>query len=254
MPLPRVLPLTLVALLMVLPLKFGTLVEGLPAVAQQFDREFGTHERPWAENLKAAPEEDGSGEGGAAGGAEGTPEAEASPDAAPPGPGDLPPAPDGTPAVAGLPPPARCEDPALLRSVAEQKDELAARSARLADAEAVLAATEVRVGTQVERLSALKREIEGLMAQRSALRQEDLKRMVGIYEAMKPKDAARIFDDLDTAIVIDILDRMPERRSAPIIADLADAKAREVTRLILQRRILPGDRRNADGRRSVATR
>jgi flagellar motility protein MotE (MotC chaperone) len=239
--LPRVLPLTLVALLMVLPLKFGTLVEGLPAVAQQFDREFGQHERPWAEDLKAAAPEEAASE-------EAAPEVAAAPGPAPAG---DPTPPSGTPGLAALPPPARCEDPALLRSVAEQKDELAARSDRLTDAEAVLAATEVRIGTQVERLSALKREIESLMEQRSALHQEDLKRMVGIYEAMKPKDAARIFSDLDTAIVIDVLDRMPERRSAPIIAELADAKAREVTRLILQRRALPGDRRIAEGR--VAT-
>lgn len=238
----RVLPLTLVALLMVLPLKFGTLIEGLPAVAQQFDREFGNHERPWAEDLKASAEETAA-----------TGEASAQAPAAPAdlGTGGGPGTPSGSPALAGLadlPPPASCEDPALLRSVAEQKDDLAARSERLGDAEAVLAATEVRVGTQIERLAVLKREIESLMEQRSALHQEDLKRMVGIYEAMKPKDAARIFNDLDTAIVIDVLDRMPERRSAPIIADLADDKAREVTRLILQRRALPGDRKVAEGR------
>ncbi|HSK40746.1 MAG TPA: flagellar motor switch protein, partial [Arenibaculum sp.] len=137
---------------------------------------------------------------------------------------------------------AACEDPMLLAAVAEQKDELTMRGRRLADAEAVLAATEARVGAQVSRLSEIKSEIESLMTQRSALQQEDIRRMVAIYEAMKPKDAARIFNDLETDIIIDVLDRMPERRSAPIIADLADEKAREVTRTILQRRNLPGDR------------
>jgi hypothetical protein len=41
---------------------------------------------------------------------------------------------------------------------------------------------------------------------------------------------------------------MMERRSAPIIAGLDDAKAREVTRIILQRRALPGDRTQLSAR------
>lgn len=211
---PRVLPITLVAVLMVLPLKLGSLVEGFPVIAQQFDREFGRefggHERPWATDLNAAPA--------------------------------TPPAQAATAAVEPAPPPAACADPALVAALTEQKADVATRTRRLAEAEAVLAATEARVGTQIQRLMALKREIEGLVRERAAMQQDDVKRMVTIYEAMKPKDAARILDELDTGLAIDVLDRMPERRSAPIIAELADTKAREVTRVIMQRRALPGDR------------
>lgn len=217
----RILPVTLVAVLMVLPLKLGTLLEGLPAIAQQFDREFGNHDRPWADDLLAPEDED-----------TGTPAAGSETASVMPAPAD----------VRNAAPLAACENPMLLAAVAEQKDELTMRGRRLADAEAVLAATEARVGAQVSRLSEIKSEIESLMTQRSALQQEDIRRMVAIYEAMKPKDAARIFNDLETGIVVDVLDRMPERRSAPILAELVDEKAREVTRTILQRRNLPGDR------------
>ena len=90
-------------------------------------------------------------------------------------------------------------------------------------------------------------EVQALMTQRSTLQQEDLRRMVAIYEAMKPRDAARIFNELETDIIVDLLDRLPERRSAPIIAEMTDAKAREVTRIMLQRRALPGDRAKPPG-------
>ncbi|HEV7371669.1 MotE family protein [Arenibaculum sp.] len=209
----RVIPVTLVALLMVLPFKLTPLVEALPAIAQTHDREFGTHDRPWAADL-AAPKP-GGGEDAAA------------PTAAP---AALP--------AAELPPIATCTDPTVLAAVAEQADELAMRSRRLEDAEAMLGATETRVGVQIARLAEIKGEVEGLLARRSALEEEDVRRMVAIYEAMKPKDAARIFSDLETDMVIDVLDRMPERRSAPIIAEMKDEKAREVTRTILQRRSL----------------
>ncbi|WP_188262088.1 MotE family protein [Azospirillum tabaci] len=226
----RVLPITLVAILMVLPLKLGSLMEGLPVVAQQFDREFGKHERPWAKDLKGGAESS-SGE---------TP---AAPTPAPAGPAmaALPMTPAAPPADAALPA-ASCTDPALRAAIAEQKADVTARTRHLGEAEAVLAAAETRATAQIQKLSAIKRDVEALMQQRSNLQQEDLKRMVTIYETMKPRDAARIFNDLETDIIIDVLDRMAERRSAPIIAELEDAKAREVTRLVLQRRALPGDR------------
>lgn len=216
----RVLPVTLIATLMVLPLKLGSLVDGFPVVAQQFDREFGSHPRPWAADLTKTAAAD----------------AAAQPSSFPAG--AAPPASSAQPPA----PLASCADPLLAGALAEERAGTAARSRQLADAEAAMVATEARVSVQIERMTALKREVADLMGQRSALQQEDIRRMVTIYEAMKPKDAARIFNDLETDIVIDVLDRMPERRTAPIIAELGDEKAREVTRIMMQRRALPGDR------------
>lgn len=222
----RILPITLVAVLMVLPLKIGALMDGFPVIAQQFDREFGVHERPWATDLKAEPPKDGPKE----------PSKDPKTDIA----AQPAPQPAAAPEVALAAP--SCNDPALRSAIAEQKADLAGRLRQLGEAEAVMAAAETRANAQIQKLGAIKRDVEALMKQRSDLQQEDLRRMVTIYETMKPRDAARIFNDLETDIVIDVLDRMQERRSAPIIAEMEDAKAREVTRIVLQRRALPGDR------------
>ncbi|MCG5240984.1 MotE family protein [Azospirillum doebereinerae] len=222
---PRILPITLVAVLMVLPLKLGALMDGFPVIAQQFDREFGKHERPWATDLKNGAQP------------------EPTPTPGPPQGQSMAQAEPAPPPVSLAPP--NCTDPLLREAIAEQKTDTTNRQHRLREAEAVLSATEARVGTQIDRLNTVKREVETLMAQRSTLQQEDLRRMVAIYEAMKPRDAARILSDLETDIVVDVLDRIAERRTAPILAEMADAKAREVTRLILQRRALPGDRKTA---------
>lgn len=225
----RILPITLVAILMVLPLKLGSLWDGFPVIAQQFDREFGSHERPWAKDMKAEAQQDPAKEQQTAA---------------------MTPAP--TPATAPAPTEVTlatpsCNDPALRNALAEQKADAANRLRHLGEAEAVLAAAETRAGMQIQRLSEVKREVEALMKQRSNLQQEDLRRMVTIYETMKPRDAARILNELETDIVIDVLDRMQERRSAPIIAEMEDGKAREVTRIVLQRRALPGDRVTPNG-------
>jgi len=233
---PRILPITLVAVLMVLPLKLGALMDGFPVIAQQFDREFGKHERPWAADLKNGATPDPAPVPAAS---PASPQAQALAQAEP------------APPPVSLAPP-NCTDPLLREAIAEQKADTANRQHRLRESEAVLSATEARVGTQIDRLNAVKREVETLMAQRSNLQQEDLRRMVAIYEAMKPRDAARILSELETDIVVDVLDRIAERRTAPILAEMADAKAREVTRLILQRRALPGDRKTAGPTASTA--
>ncbi|MBK3736621.1 flagellar motor switch protein, partial [Azospirillum brasilense] len=209
----RVLPITLVALLMVLPLKLGSLMEGLPVVAQQFDREFGKHERPWAKDLK--------------GGAEAS--SDAPPEPAGPAMAALPATPAAPPADAALPA-ASCTDPALRAAIAEQKADVTARTRHLGEAEAVLAAAETRATAQIQKLGAIKRDVEALMQQRSNLQAEDLKRMVTIYETMKPRDAARIFNDLETDIIIDVRERTAERRAAPLLADRGGGRARAVTR------------------------
>ncbi|MGQ9369329.1 MotE family protein [Azospirillum sp. ST 5-10] len=233
----RILPITLIAVLMVLPLKLGALVDGLPAIAQQFDREFGNHDRPWATDL--APDAPAPGAPGSAAADPPPAAANTAADAAPPAGAD-----GGSLAPVALAAPS-CSDPLLRDAIREQKAETAARAQRVRETEAVLTATEARIGTQIQRLGAVKREVEALMAQRSTLQQEDLRRMVAIYEAMKPRDAARILDSLETAEVVDVLDRLAERRAAPILAAMSDTKAREVTQAILQRRALPGDRKPA---------
>lgn len=249
--LPRILPLALIAVLMVLPLKLSALIDGFPAIAQQFDREFGNHERPWATDLKteAATTQPATTQGvEAAAGVGANATSTVAQSVAPP-----PATSSATaPATAPVAPPATlslaaptCNDPLLRQAITEQKEETAAHQSRIREAEAVLSATEARVGTQIQRLAAMKTEVQALMAQRSSLEEQDLTRLVSIYEAMKPRDAARILNDLDSDIVIDVLDRLAERRTAPILANMSDDKAREVTRLILQRRALPGDRRAA---------
>lgn len=231
----RILPLTIVAVFLVLPLKLGFLSEALPAIAEQIDREFGAHDRPWAADVKAEAD-------AAAKKAEAENKTAAPPPAAP------------------LPPEnakietATCEDPALRAAIEEQRSDLLGRSRHVVEAEAVLAVTEARTAAQIDKLTGIRKDIEALLRQRSNLQQEDLKRMVSIYEAMKPRDAARIFSTLETSVVVDLLDRMQERRSAPILAELEDTKARDVTQMVLQRRMLPADRASADrAARTAAT-
>jgi len=64
--------------------------------------------------------------------------------------------------------------------------------------------------------------------------------LVKIYEKMKPKDAARIFNNLEMDILIDVASNIKESKMAPILASMSSDRANKLTVELATRRQLPG--------------
>lgn len=142
---------------------------------------------------------------------------------------------------AGMAPAPSCE-PALAEMLAAERKALEAEKLELATRRQLLEAVEQRAQAQLARLEAARGEVAALLDKRTALANADLVRLVAIYEAMKPKDAARLLNETEPAILVDLLDRMQERRSAPILAEMDADKVNGLTRTLALRRVLPADR------------
>jgi flagellar motility protein MotE (MotC chaperone) len=56
---------------------------------------------------------------------------------------------------------------------------------------------------------------------------------------MNPKDAAKIFNSLDMDVLLQVITKMSERKSAPIIAAMDEERARDVTILLAEQNKLP---------------
>ncbi|MDH5189301.1 MAG: hypothetical protein OEW37_10145, partial [Rhodospirillaceae bacterium] len=63
--------------------------------------------------------------------------------------------------------------------------------------------------------------------------------LVKIYENMKPKDAARIFEEMEMDTLLMVTERMKERSLAPIMAKMDPIKAKEMTVELAKMRKLP---------------
>jgi flagellar motility protein MotE (MotC chaperone) len=74
---------------------------------------------------------------------------------------------------------------------------------------------------------------------------ERLKSLVKIYETMKPQDAARIFAQMDMPVLLELLTRMKELKTAGILANMDPDKAREITVALAAKKELPPDLKNA---------
>ncbi|NWG46415.1 MAG: hypothetical protein HXY25_07685 [Alphaproteobacteria bacterium] len=124
----------------------------------------------------------------------------------------------------------------VLESLAARRSELEARAADLDMREALLAATERRVNERVEELKALEAQIQTLIGQQVAAESEEVARLVKIYESMKAKDAANIFETLDQKILLEVAGGMKEAKLADILAEMSPAAAQALTVQLIERR------------------
>ncbi|MBU0723789.1 MAG: hypothetical protein KJ904_05325 [Alphaproteobacteria bacterium] len=127
----------------------------------------------------------------------------------------------------------------LLQELSRRREELDQREQTLIQKEGLLAAAEQRIEKRIGDLASIRGDIEGLIKKYNEQEEAELQRLVKIYEAMKPKDAAAIFNELDIAILLQVMERMAERRIAPILADMTPKRAQQVTTEIASRRPMP---------------
>lgn len=100
---------------------------------------------------------------------------------------------------------------------------------RLAEREATLAAAEKAMSSRVGELQAIQERLEALESQRKARDEANWTGLVKVYESMRPREAANIFNSLDKAVLLEILDRMKPAKASPIIALMESESARQVT-------------------------
>lgn len=127
----------------------------------------------------------------------------------------------------------------VLKELKERRTALDTRESRIAQREALLAVTEKRIEEKLAELESIRTEIENLLGEQSEEEEARLQSLVKIYEGMKPKDAASIFDDLNMDILLQVVSRMSERKSAPIMAAMNIQKVQDLTKLLAEQKQLP---------------
>lgn len=127
----------------------------------------------------------------------------------------------------------------VLQSLAKRRDELDRRDQQIAQREALLKAAETEVDNKIVEMNKLKKQLEELLNQQQKVQDERVVSLVKIYEGMKAKEAARIFDTLDMDVLMAVVGKMSERKSSPIIAAMTPKRAQEVTLRLAEQHKLP---------------
>jgi flagellar motility protein MotE (MotC chaperone) len=153
---------------------------------------------------------------GAVGGGEGA-EAKTSASEAPPKPAEM------------EPQSASASERALLERLGERRDELQKRVREMELRERLLDDAERKIQGRVNELKTLEEKAEAAATKRGDTEVGALRNLVTMYEAMKPKDAARVFDRLSHDVLVPVVLGMKPAKMAEILAAMSPQAAEKLT-------------------------
>lgn len=121
----------------------------------------------------------------------------------------------------------------LVERLGERREELDARQAELDMRLALVEAAEQRLDERTTELKALEARINTMVDQQKAAEEAQFKALVAMYEAMKPKEAALIFDQLEISVLTRVAQAMSPKKMGPVMAKMDPAKAKTLTSVLV---------------------
>ncbi len=118
---------------------------------------------------------------------------------------------------------------AILERLQSRRQELEARAREIDIRESLLKAAEKRVEARVEELKAVESRITTATQQRSEADTARFKGIITMYEGMKPKDAAKVFDRLEMTVLFEIASQIAPRKMADILGLMSTEAAERLT-------------------------
>lgn len=129
---------------------------------------------------------------------------------------------------------------ALLERLGDRRKALDARAREIDLRENLIKAAEKKIEKRIGELKAIEAKIEKAFVKREKEQKAQYVRLVKMYQNMKPKDAARIFNRLDLDVLIGVVKNMKPRTMAPILAKMdSDVAQRMTMQIATQKGMLP---------------
>jgi flagellar motility protein MotE (MotC chaperone) len=139
------------------------------------------------------------------------------------------PGPDGTPVSVDGPRQPSPGERAVLERLQDRRQELDARSREIDIRENLLKAMEKRLEAKAAEIKEIEARIAAAAQKKDEADAAKLKNLVTMYENMKAKEAARIFDRLDMKVLLEVASQITARRMSDIMAQMTPEAAERLT-------------------------
>ena len=123
----------------------------------------------------------------------------------------------------------------IIQSLSARRTQLDARDADFATTLPLMVAAEQKLDAKLQALNAIKAEVQGLLGQVDAKEKAETDRLVAVYSAMRPREAAAIFVTLEDSVRLPIASAMRPRGLSAILAQMPAPAARELTEKLARR-------------------
>lgn len=118
---------------------------------------------------------------------------------------------------------------AVLERLQSRRQELEARAREIDIRENLIKSAEQKLEGRLSELKATEARITAATEKRNETDAAQLKGLVTMYENMKPKDAARVFDRLDIAVLYQIASQIAPRKLSDIVGQMQSESAERLT-------------------------
>jgi len=117
----------------------------------------------------------------------------------------------------------------ILNALKDRRAELDVRDEDMASMLPLMMAAEQKLDAKTAALAAVKAEVQALLGQVGEREKAEVDRLVAVYSAMRPREAARVFATLDDDVRLPVAAAMRPRSLAAVMAQMEPAAARELT-------------------------
>ena len=118
---------------------------------------------------------------------------------------------------------------AILERLQSRRQELEARAREIDIRESLLKSAEKRIESRVEELKAVESRIGTATEQKNEADIARFKGIITMYEGMKPKDAAKVFDRLEMSVLFEIASQIAPRKMSDILGLMSTEAAERLT-------------------------
>jgi flagellar motility protein MotE (MotC chaperone) len=137
--------------------------------------------------------------------------------------------PDGTVLFPDPAQPILASERAILERLQARRQELEARAREIDIRENLLKSAEKRIEGRVEELKSVESRIATKTEQKNEAEVARFKGLVTMYEGMKPKDAAKVFDRLEMPVLFEIASQIAPRKMSDILGLMSPEAAERLT-------------------------
>jgi flagellar motility protein MotE (MotC chaperone) len=118
---------------------------------------------------------------------------------------------------------------AVLERLQDRRQEIESRAREIEIRESLLKSMEKRLEAKAAELKEIESRISGVAAKREEADAAKLKNIVTMYESMKAKEAARIFDRLEMKVLLEVAAQINARRMSDILSQMTPENAERLT-------------------------
>lgn len=123
----------------------------------------------------------------------------------------------------------------VLQALGERREALELRGTQMETQDALMMAAEQRLNERVAELRQLETTVNELLGRLDEEQERRVNSLVDVYQRMRAKDAAEVFDGLEDDVLVQVASRMRQANLAEVMGRMNPDRARALTQMLADR-------------------